>query len=65
MVEPFTLEQFQKGSIIFVSIYTIIIIGITIYTLYLNWKQSKVKDTQQEIISLLKEILKEMRKGKK
>ena len=35
-----------------------------IYTLYLNWKQSKVKDTQIEIINLLKQILKEIKKKK-
>ncbi len=64
MVEPLSFAEFQKGSIIFVTIYTIIIIGITIYTLYLNWKQSKVKDTQIEIISLLKQILKEIKKKK-
>tara|TARA_Y100000310_G_C20612884_1_gene778962 strand:- start:620 stop:814 length:195 start_codon:yes stop_codon:yes gene_type:complete len=64
MVDPISLGEFQKGSIIFVTVYTIILIAITIYTLYLNWKQSKVKDTQIEIINLLKQILKEIKKKK-
>ena len=44
------------GSIIFVGIGYLIALVFSVYQLYLNWKQSKVMDTQKEQIEILKEI---------
>jgi len=60
MIEP-TTELLGK-TVFFTILYGIVVILFTIYSLYLNWKQSKVADTQKRQIELLEQILQELKK---
>jgi len=62
-------SDLMGNSLIFVIVSTIIAFGFQIYMLYLNWRQSKVKDTTERMVAtleeqtvLLKAILAEVKK---
>lgn len=49
-------EQVAGGSLIVIGFTYVVLFIFSFYQLYLNWKQSKVADTQKEQIKLLIEI---------
>jgi hypothetical protein len=54
--------EFAKNSMIFVMIGYVFALAFQLYMLYLNWKQSKVRDTQQKLIDEVIKIRKLMEK---
>lgn len=48
--------EMAGNSLIALGITYLIVIGFQVYMLYLNWKQSKVKDVTQELIIEVREI---------
>ena len=64
MFELISLEGIAGASIVIAIIIYLIMIAITIYTLYLNWRQAKVSDQMKELLGVAKEI-RDMLKEKK
>lgn len=54
--------EMAGNSMVIVLVGYVIALIFQVYMLYLNWKQSKVKDTQQKQIEILEDILQELRK---
>jgi len=55
--------ELAGNSIIVLGISYVIVFVFQLYMLYLNWKQSKVKDTTQALVQEVKEIRKLIEKG--
>jgi len=49
-------SQLAGNTLVFTVGYAIFGVLITLYSLYLNWKQAKVNTQMQEVINVLKEI---------
>ncbi|MBI2133464.1 hypothetical protein HYU11_02165 [Candidatus Woesearchaeota archaeon] len=57
-------QQTLSTSLIASWIAMVIAMIIQLYVIYLNWKQSKVKDQMSELISVTKEVRDLLRKRK-
>jgi len=53
------------GSFLFAMISFVITFGMSIFMMYLNWKQSRVNNQMQELINEVKEIKALLEKKKK
>ena len=56
------LVGITRNTIAFTLVYGFVIIGFSLYQLWLNYKQSKVQDTAQQQLKVLEEILNEIKK---
>lgn len=64
-ITPELVEGTFMTSIWVLGVTYVILIAFNVYVLYLNWKQSKVKDQMIELIKEVKEIKEILRKNKK
>lgn len=61
---PTLTPELLGNSLIVMGISYVIVLCFQVYVLYLNWKQSKVKDLMIELNETVNKILKLMEKGK-
>ena len=59
------IEKIAGASLVVAIIIYIIMVAITIYTLYLNWRQARVSDQMKELIEINKEIRDTLKKNSK
>jgi|TARA_Y100000034_G_C6845201_1_gene382814 hypothetical protein len=52
----------NKNTLAFTAIYGLVIVGFSLYQLYLNWKQSKVDNKMEDLIKIMKKVEKNTRK---
>lgn len=55
---PTLTPELLGNSLIVVALSYILVVAFQIYVLYLNWKQSKVRDDMIELIEEVKKIRK-------
>ena len=59
---PTLTPELLGNSLIVVALGYVLVVAFQIYVLYLNWKQSKVKDLMIELNDTVNKILKIMEK---
>ena len=59
------INPITPGNFIFVVLLALISIAATAYSLYFNWKQSKVKNQMDELLREVKSIHETIRKNGK
>lgn len=50
--------EMAGNSLVIIGVGYVVTIAFSIYSLYLNWKQSKVRDTTQKLVDLEEKNLK-------
>lgn len=48
--------DFLAGSILFTIIFLVVGFAIQVYSIWLNWKQSKVRDQMSELLEEVRKI---------